>query len=306
MFILNLENFEFLYKEMLFILENPNNFYCQTSILGNGIALTVLFSIICYFLSKLTDNYSWVDRFWSIIPGLHCANFFFNEYYCNYRIHQRFLLMCFLIWTWGIRLTYNYYRKGGYKRGSEDYRWEYIRNYLNNWIIFELLNLIFIAFIQNFLFLFFVSPLILSNQSDFNRIDMILTVFFFFFLILESVSDNQQWYFQKEKLRLKTMGKTLTGDYKRGFITTGLFKFSRHPNFFAEMCMWWTIYFFSINSTGKILNLSIIGPISYTLLFNMSTPLTEYISCGKYPEYTIYQKTTPKFIPWFKAGIKFD
>jgi steroid 5-alpha reductase family enzyme len=28
---------------------------------------------------------------------------------------------------WGLRLTYNFWRKGGYKKGGEDYRWAYIR-----------------------------------------------------------------------------------------------------------------------------------------------------------------------------------
>lgn len=72
--------------------------------------------------------------------------------------------------------------------------------------------------------------------------------------------------------------------YKRGFITDGLFKYTRHPNFFCEISMWWVIYFFSVSSSG--LNLSGIGALLLNLLFLGSTALTEKISCEKYPAYT--------------------
>lgn len=76
--------------------------------------------------------------------------------------------------------------------------------------------------------------------------------------------------------------------YKKGFITDGLFKFSRHPNFFCEICMWWTMYLFSVSSQG--FNLSGGGALLLNLLFLGSTALTEKISCEKYPLYKQYQK----------------
>lgn len=76
--------------------------------------------------------------------------------------------------------------------------------------------------------------------------------------------------------------------YKKGFITTGLFRYSRHPNFFCEICMWWVMFLFSVGAVG--LNLSGIGAGLLNLLFLGSTTLTEKISCEKYPEYTQYQK----------------
>ena len=60
---------------------------------------------------------------------------------------------------------------------------------------------------------------------------------------------------------------------KVGFLTTGLFKYSRHPNFFAEISFWWVIALFSLKDIG--LNLSILGAIQLTLLFQGSTRLTE-------------------------------
>lgn len=60
--------------------------------------------------------------------------------------------------------------------------------------------------------------------------------------------------------------------YKRGFITTGLFQYTRHPNFFCEISMWWVIYLFSVSSSG--VNLSGIGALLLNLLFLGSTALT--------------------------------
>ena len=283
-----------------------SKFYCENTSFTNGFFISVLFSILVYLASKITRNYSWVDRLWPIIPSTHCLNFFLHEYHCNNQIHQRTLLMCLLVWLWGVRLTFNYYRKGGYKCGSEDYRWEYVKKFINSEILFEIFNITFISFIQNVMLFLFTSPLYMSGRSDFNLIDYCIASLFLMFLILETVSDQQQWNFQQEKLQLKANGKTLIDNFKIGFRTTGLFQYSRHPNFFAELGMWWTIYLFSINSLGRLINFSIVGGILYTILFNCSTILTEYISVLKYPEYKNYQKTTSRIIPWFSKKIKSD
>lgn len=114
------------------------------------------------------------------------------------------------------------------------------------------------------------------------------------FLTIETVADNQQWQFQTEKYR-QIASKSLKHPFNIGFITTGLFRFSRHPNFFAEMGIWWTYYLFSVSSIG--LNNSCIGVILLTLLFQGSTNLTEQISSEKYPTYKEYQKTTSRLWP---------
>merc|ERR1711957_537180 len=118
-------------------------------------------------------------------------------------------------------------------------------------------------------------------------------IFWFF----EAIADQQQWNFQEKKKLLLKENKELNDDFKRGFLTKGLFKYSRHPNFFAEISLWWIIYAFSVNASGIIFNFSIIGTLILSLIFKASTNLTEEISSGKYPEYKNYQKFTSKFIP---------
>ena len=126
----------------------------------------------------------------------------------------------------------------------------------------------------------------------------------FFFLVVESAADNQQWAFQHSKRGKAKKNPNLLADYKRGFLSSsGLFKYSRHPNFLAEQCIWFSFYLFSVASLqggvpSKLsgwFNATIAGPALLSLLFQGSARFTEVISCEKYPEYRHYQATTGMF-----------
>ena len=82
----------------------------------------------------------------------------------------------------------------------------------------------------------------------------------------------------------------LKGDYGRGFLTRGLFAYSRHPNFFAEQSMWWAFYLVAVAAKGgpaagqdAWLQPVLVGPVLLSLLFQGSTPFTEDITLRKYP-----------------------
>jgi steroid 5-alpha reductase family enzyme len=143
-----------------------------------------------------------------------------------------------------------------------------------------LLNLTVIAPFQDTLLLLMVSPLYMTNltftadEASLHRTDLLAAALFFFFLVIEMTADEQQYRFQTEKHVLIKLQHQRSGDYQRGFLTSGLFRVSRHANFFAEMCIWWSIYLFSVGSAGW-LNWTIIGPFTLTLLFQGSTWLTE-------------------------------
>ena len=81
------------------------------------------FALLCWVLSLLTKEYSWVDRLWSITPPLFAVHFAAYVGFADARLN----LMAGLAVVWGVRLTYNFARKGGYKPGGEDYRWEEIQ-----------------------------------------------------------------------------------------------------------------------------------------------------------------------------------
>ena len=86
-------------------------------------------------------------------------------------------------------------------------------------------------------------------------------------------------------------------DLDRGFLVTGLWSWSRHPNFVAEQAVWVVLYQWSCWVTQTYFNWSVVGAISYLILFQASTWFTELITTKKYPEYKEYQQMVGKFLP---------
>lgn len=72
----------------------------------------VFFITLTYVLSIYHDNYSWVDRLWTILPWLH------GWIMISRNITPRSFLLMIIPTLWGLRMSYNYYRKGGYFRGE--------------------------------------------------------------------------------------------------------------------------------------------------------------------------------------------
>ena len=67
--------------------------------------------------------------------------------------------------------------------------------------------------------------------------DGLLTLAFVAFLVGETIADQQQWVFQQHKHRQIKQG----GKPEASFVRTGLFRYSRHPNFFCEQAQWWVV-----------------------------------------------------------------
>ena len=81
--------------------------------------------------------------------------------------------------------------------------------------------------------------------------------------------------------------------------SSGLWSKVRHPNYASEQSIWILFYLFSVASTGRWLNWSMVGCVLLVLLFQSSADFSENISANKYPEYKDYQKRVPKFFPKF-------
>ncbi|KAF9170133.1 hypothetical protein BGX21_001335 [Mortierella sp. AD011] len=284
-----------------------------------AVRMSLLFAFICWFQSMATGKHSWVDKIWSITPMIYAIHYSIRNilYWPKdepYVHMPRVYIATLLIVVWGVRLTYNFYRKGGYGMDSEDYRWPFLGSIIPSilWLFF---NIIFISLFQNLLLVALTAPVYLAwkacivEMMPLNWIDAVATLLFIGGLTLETIADNQQWEFQESKKKAIANKENLIGDYKRGFLTQGLFKYSRHPNFFGEMIIWVSVYLFSIAAGyptyDSSINPSIVGPAVLILLFQFSTLLTEYLSSQRYPTYKLYKKTTSRFIP-LPAGASLD
>ena len=277
----------------------------QSSVFIESLIIYGILTIVCFLIGEISQNYSQVDKIWSIAPIIYV--WFFTN---NSGFNSRMVLMSILVTIWGIRLTYNFARKSGYSiyfwRGEEDYRWKILKERVpvfNIKIIWSLFNLLFICTYQMGLIFLFSLPILAAWQGQNSPIgisDVFISIAMLIFIITESIADNQQYNFQTTKYNLINNNKTLTGDFKKGFLTKGLWSISRHPNFISEQLIWVMFYLFSISSTGIYLNWSIIGCILLIILFYNSANYTESISEKKYPDYKNYQDSVPMFLGFKK------
>ena len=213
--------------------------------------------------------------------------------------------MTLLVTAWGARLTYNFYIKGGFS-GGEDYRWAEIRSWFKDARVlgipgWEVFNLLFICGAQQLIILAFTSPASIALQSSvpLNALDTVAAILYAVLLAGESIADRQMFQFQTEKYRRKEAGEPL-GIYASGFIDTGLWAWSRHPNYFCEVSMWWAFYIFSVAAGAGIFNWTIFGPCALTCLFvlpHASIDVAETLSSAKYRGYAKYQQSVSRFFP---------
>jgi len=249
---------------------------------------------VCLFTwitSLVTGEHSWVDRLWSIVPVVYVWIFAGFTGLSD----PRLVVMAVLVTLWGARLTFNFARKGGYT-GTEDYRWAILRGRMKRWQ-FELFNLFFIVLYQNAILVLITLAAFTAyeNQGGFGVLDVLVAALFVVLLVGETVADQQQWVFHRAKAAGATDAR---------FLTTGLWKFSRHPNFFFEQAQWWTLFLFGAVAAGSLLQWTVLGPLLLTLLFVGSTIFTESITRSKYPEYADYQARTSPIVPWFPRAPK--
>ena len=207
--------------------------------------------------------------------------------------------------------------------GEEDYRWPELQRKMKAFspnlfpVLWQVFNVTFICLYQHVLLLLIALPAWVAQQSSapLNALDVAAAALFLALLVLESVADQQQWIFQQSKRKLLPQRCVprmlhdyamcalkmrmrmplprrayLKADYGRGFLTQGLFAYSRHPNFFAEQSMWWAFYLFAVAAKGGLdagrdawLQPVLVGPVLLSLLFQGSTPFTEDITVSKYP-----------------------
>jgi steroid 5-alpha reductase family enzyme len=278
--------------------------YAETNPLISGFAISIFLGAVFLVAAEVNRNYSQVDRFWSLLPTFYIAHFDLWARLTGVP-SQRIDAALLFSTVWSIRLTYNYWRKGGYEIGSEDYRWPIVRRQVPK-IAFHILNWTFISFMQSILLFLIAAPaygLLLATQfePELSSADLAFTAVELGLILTEWFADQQQWNFHAAKDEYKSTGKVLPGykqaDLDRGFLTSGLWGYSRHPNFACEQSIWFFLYQWSCFASKNLYSWLAVGPTFLIMLFQGSTWLTELITSGKYPEYRDYQRSVGMFVP---------
>lgn len=245
----------------------------------HALLINLLFAYGGWLLSLKKNNVTHVDIMWSLFFVLNAFYF-----YTVFTPSLRSTLILFLVLLWGLRLSvYLAIRNWG---KSEDARYLKIRQ--NNEPNFRYKSAYIIFGFQSILAWIVGSILFMAIENDhpLTWLDSLGILITLCGIIYESIADYQLMQFKND---IKNRGKLLQ---------SGLWKLSRHPNYFGEILVWWG-FFITTLVTGIHFNL--IAPLLMTFLILRFSGVTllEANLIKKFNGYDDYQKKVNTIIPRF-------
>jgi steroid 5-alpha reductase family enzyme len=253
------------------------NIYLLNSALILGL-LTLL-----WVVSLILRNSSIVDIFWGTGFVISTWVYFFLT---ASDFEPRKLLISTLVTIWGLRLSlYVLWRNAG---KGEDYRYAKWRQETGRSWWWKSFFRVFL--LQGVLLCIIVIPLLAaqlsSTQQFLTPLDLLASLVWLIGFFFEAVGDIQLARF---KSNTNNKGKVLT---------TGLWRYTRHPNYFGDAAQWWGYYLFAVANGG---GWSIFSPLLMTffLLKVSGVSLLEKTLTNTKPEYREYIQKTSPFLPWF-------
>ncbi|MFA6613100.1 MAG: DUF1295 domain-containing protein [Dehalococcoidales bacterium] len=245
---------------------------------ASGLVILVYMSLLFLAALMLGDN-SIADIGWGF--GFIVVALFVLFIQADFTARQ--ILVTSLITIWCLRLSARILKRNWGK--GEDFRYRKWREEWGRWFILRSYLQVFI--LQGFFMWLISLPVIIIGAKmqpgfgwvDFTGLAVWLIGFFF-----EAVGDWQ-------------LDRFLSNPDNRGkILDSGLWRYTRHPNYFGEVVMWWGIYIISLSQLWGWAG--IIGPITITvlILFVSGVPLLER-TMAKNPAYNDYASRTSIFFP---------
>jgi len=239
-------------------------------------------TLIIYLFSQVLGNSSFFDPYWSVAP-LGVAAYWLMVSPPGSSLARQ-ITVALLVGIWALRLTCNWAIHWRH-RFHEDWRYTSLRHRSGTW--FWLVNLagiqLFPAVIV-FLACLPLYPALTSGGEPPGWLDFLALAVTAGALFIESVADVQLGKFRRSAGPVANMD-------------SGLWAYSRHPNYLGEVIFWWGIYMFGL-AASPYFWWTVIGPVSVTLLFLfISIPMMEKRNLSKRPGYREYQKKVPALMP---------
>lgn len=249
-------------------------------IFGTTVLTVFLYMVILYFLAQWISNNAIADTGW----GMGFVLITLSLIFLSDKILPSMMVLSLMILVWGIRLSFFIYLRSLGK--PEDFRYANWRKEWGKrqpWIAFYK-----VFMLQGAIMLVVSSPVILVFLNPSEKVTLTAWAGVLIFLtgfIIEILADSQMKRF-----------RSLSSN-KGKIISTGVWKYSRHPNYFGESLLWWGIGIYSLAVSGNIL--SLVSPLIITLLlrFVSGVPMLE----EKYrdrEDFREYARKTPVFIPF--------
>ncbi|MBN1199784.1 MAG: DUF1295 domain-containing protein [Bacteroidales bacterium] len=246
------------------------------------VALVVFaFMILAFIVALLIKDNSVVDFFWG--PGFIVVATFSLAMAPDIDIRK--IIVFILVLIWGLRLGIYIFQRN--RRKGEDFRYQRWRDTWKHFILRSFLQI----FLLQGLFMYLISfPVWYINYHPgevLSTSDTAGLILFGIGFLFESVGDMQLAFFKQNP---KNKGKLLA---------TGLWKYSRHPNYFGEALIWWGIWCYAIGVPGGWI--TVISPIllTFTLRFVSGVPLLEK-KLKEHPGWAEYARKTAPFVPFVK------
>jgi steroid 5-alpha reductase family enzyme len=243
-------------------------------------------TLVIYTFSRIFQNASFYDAYWSLAP-LAIAIYWTLAAVSEDVVLARQAVVLTLVFLWGLRLTYNWARQWQ-GLGHEDWRYADLRQKSKRW--FWLVDLIGIEMMPTmvvFLGCLSLYPALSTGTNSFGLLDAIAIVVTAGAIIIEATADEQLRRFVKTK---RQPGQIMA---------TGLWAYSRHPNYFGEVMFWWGLFIFALAADSSYW-WAIGGPLAITVLFLfVSIPMMDKRSLDRRPGYEEHMKKVSALIPWF-------
>ena len=196
-------------------------------------------------------------------------------------------LVATLITLWGVRLSAHIFRR--HRGKGEDPRYQAMR--APHGSAFWWRSLFTVFWLQAALLWFVALPLLVavraSRPAALTAVDGLGVLCVAVGLVFEVVGDRQLERFRAEPAN---RGKVLAG---------GLWRYTRHPNYFGDAMLWWGMYAMAAATPGGWL--TVLSPSLMTLLLIRVSGVTllEASLTASKPGYRAYIARTPAFFPWF-------
>jgi len=245
------------------------------------LALGFLYACLWFSLSIILKRNDIADIAWGIGYILLCAYLFWTQ-----DLSDLAILMYALVTLWGLRLSLHIGLRNSKK--PEDFRYN---NWRKEWgKAFYLRSFLQVYLLQVLILLVVSTPLIIVSEFGSNIINVysiVLSILWLIGFMWQALADYQLTQFKKHRTD------------KEQVLQTGLWKYSRHPNYFGEILMWWSIGLIAVPLAWGWIGL--ISPllISYLLLNVSGVPMLEKRYEGN-SAFEAYKKKTPAVFPKFR------
>jgi len=251
------------------------------SIYGLGVSLALMTGL--WFVSLLIRNVSIIDIFWSLtILSIGWVYFLESEL-----IATRHLIVLTFLHLWAIRLAFYLGRRNWGQ--PEDKRYRAMRDTRGPG--FRWTSLFRVFWVQAGAAWLVSLPLLFVFHANvsIDWIDTVAVTLFFIGLFFEAVGDWQMNRFRSDQ---NNRGQVCDG---------GLWRYTRHPNYFGEAVLWWGFWLFAVARTAPFW--TAVSPVLLTfLLLRVSgARLLERSLIKEKPAYRDYIRRTSVFVPWIPA-----